>query len=154
MRKASLRRLAFSFLAFVAVSPLVAQCDVDDARLWCADLATPGMFGTPTDGDKLGFALAFVDFNGDGRDDLAVGAPFKDDSEGHVYVLRSDGAALSNVGVYDRGLSLTEASPDSQFGHALARRRNLAQGAVEDLIVGAPLADRAIDGPGCGPLEV
>ena len=37
-----------------------------------------GLLGTPEEGDFFGWALATGDFNGDGRDDLAIGAPLHD----------------------------------------------------------------------------
>ena len=37
--------------------------------------------------DRFGFALAAGDFNGDGLDDLAIGAPGEDGAAGAVYVL-------------------------------------------------------------------
>ena len=71
-------------------------------------------------GDSFGFALAAADFDGDGRDDLAVSAPFEDSGAflnvGAVHVLRG-----SNIGLLssDSRLLLGPASPDA-FGFALA----------------------------------
>lgn len=44
---------------------------VDDNQIWFQD--QPGIEGTSEEGDQFGISLASGDFNGDGRDDLAVG---------------------------------------------------------------------------------
>src|SRR5262245_49070346 len=47
---------------------------------------------SPQAGALLGYAVACGDFNGDGFDDLAAGAPGEDGFDGRVYVFMSDGA--------------------------------------------------------------
>jgi FG-GAP repeat len=58
--------------------------------------------GATEGGDQFGFALAAGDFNNDGFDDLAVGAPFEDAASirdaGAVSVLYGSGAGLTSVG--------------------------------------------------------
>lgn len=39
---------------------------------------SPGVPGDPETDDRFGWAVAAGDFNGDGRDDLAIGAPYED----------------------------------------------------------------------------
>ena len=49
-------------------------------KLWSQD--NPGVPGHAQVGDEFGSALAVGDFNGDGEDDLAIGAPSEDDEDG------------------------------------------------------------------------
>ena len=61
-----------------------------------------GLLGTPEEGDFFGWALAAGDFNGDGHDDLAVGAPLHDYSNqtdsGEIQVLYGSGSGLVATG--------------------------------------------------------
>ena len=67
--------------------------------------ATAGVPGTSEDGDRFGFALAAMDIDCDGFDDLAIGAPFEDISDtpsrtdaGSVTVLFGSASGLSGSG--------------------------------------------------------
>jgi hypothetical protein len=60
-------------------------------------LQTNGSLGSNQKGDFYGFALAAGDVNGDGRDDLAVGAPMHYDV-GEVYVLYGSPTGVNGTG--------------------------------------------------------
>lgn len=74
---------------------------IDDARSasWSQD--TSGVLGTAEAGDRFGEALAAGDWNGDGRTDLAIGAPYEDGGAadmGLVHELLGGGAGISATG--------------------------------------------------------
>jgi hypothetical protein len=59
--------------------------------LWSQN--SPGIEGVAEAGDLFGDALAAGDFNGDGRADLAIGAPGENNARGVVHVLYGAAAA-------------------------------------------------------------
>jgi FG-GAP repeat len=74
--------------------------------------------GTPTEaGDLFGTALAAGDFNGDGRDDLAIGAPGEDiaiptpDPTIFLTTPGQDAGVVTVINGSPRGLSLTQQAP-------------------------------------------
>jgi hypothetical protein len=105
--------------------------------------ATPAYWATLTEtpffaagaGDELGTAIAAGDFNDDGRQDLAIGAP--DRSGGRVLVFRGRATLppLAFESISQAGLGENEAG--DQFGMALATGELDGTG-PDDLVVGAP----------------
>jgi FG-GAP repeat len=94
-------------------------------------------------GDSFGFALAAGDFNNDGNDDLAVGAPFEDAGSifeaGAVNVLPGSAAKLTGVGsqifTQDTAGVGSAAEGGDFFGLALAAG-DFNQDTFDDLAVG------------------
>jgi hypothetical protein len=106
--------------------------------------------GDPEEGDRLGWALAAGDFDGDAFDDLAIGVPFKDGGignivdGGHVIVLPGavGGFDLQQVQFWSEdsfpGTAIVESG--DQFGFALAAG-DFDDDGHDDLAIGAPGQD-------------
>ncbi|MDW6065806.1 FG-GAP-like repeat-containing protein [Streptomyces sp. FXJ1.4098] len=86
---------------------------------------TAGVPGAAEAGDHFGAAVRLGDTDGDGKDDLAVGAPDEDGtytSSGAAWVLRGGTGGLTTTGVVSFGpnaLGVPEA--DAQLGRGFAR---------------------------------
>jgi hypothetical protein len=118
--------------------------------------STSGVPGSSEEGDAFGFSLAFGDFNGDSRKDLAVGAPAEsvgsDQATGTVVVLPSNGSMLTSVNSkgWTQDTSGVPGSAESfdLFGFALATGDVNGDKRAE-LMIGAPgeaIGDRAFAG--------
>jgi FG-GAP-like repeat/FG-GAP repeat len=87
--------------------------------------ATAGVPGVAEAGDHFGRAVWLGDANGDGRADLAVGAPDEDGTysdSGAAWVLRGQGAGLTTTGVVSFGpISLGAPEKGATLGSAFAR---------------------------------
>ena len=105
---------------------------------------------TNHDGDRFGTALAAGDFNGDGYDDLAVSAPFKDDD--HSGQVITDTGIVLVVPGSSEGLRLSQTYPlynayqgiGDHFGASLAAGNFNADFTFvkyADLVVGMPGLD-------------
>jgi hypothetical protein len=101
------------------------------------------------DGDEFGFQVAGVgDVNGDGYDDLAVGARGYDTSVnppagqdiGRVYVFFG-GPGLVGIGAERAEVARTGLLPGEEFGTAVAGAGDTDGDGFADLLVGAPLRD-------------
>ena len=100
----------------------------------------------PESGDSFGYALAAGDFDDDGLDDLAVGAPYEDragvSDSGVVSVFSGSSSGLTSVGsrVVDFPTLGFLASVADRFGHVLATGDVDGDG-FADLAVGVPYVD-------------
>jgi hypothetical protein len=115
--------------------------------------------GTSTLHDHLGAALATGDFDGNGADDLAMGAPGRDDggsnSAGAVHVVHGyapDGLTFAGQGLLNYASFGQGLSDDDRFGAALAAG-NFDQSPFfcfvsgpcqDDLAIGVPGDDRLL----------
>ena len=105
-----------------------------------------GAHGWSEPGDRFGEALAVGDFNGDGCDDLAIGAPGEaphaDPAGGAINVLYGSVNGLVGGQLYYQSLPAIEGATelDDRWGASLAAGNILPEpGAVRDeLVVGAP----------------
>ncbi|WP_193215014.1 integrin alpha [Luteolibacter marinus] len=88
--------------------------------------------GLPDEARYFGFSLASLNADGDGVPDLAVGAPGQNGGNGAVLVYSGADGSLISTGT--GGLQ-------SQYGTALANAGDQDGDGLDDLFVGAPLAD-------------
>ena len=115
--------------------------------------ATSGINGAAEAGDEFGLTLAAGDFNDNGRDDLAVGAPGEGIGEatgaGKVHVLfgGTNGIRLSKHEAYRLGKGRMPGAPGANGGFS----RAIAVGDIDgddraDMVVGAPGQTMGNDG--------
>ncbi|MEO8195628.1 MAG: hypothetical protein ABI689_02785 [Thermoanaerobaculia bacterium] len=123
----------------LAGAPVLAQLSAAGSQFWTQE--SPGFAETAQDGAQLGSAFAVGDFDGDGYDDLAVGAPWYDYvstpsvlDNGAVFVLPGGANGLHTGSEHKRLLVLR-----TRFGAALAAGDFDGDG-YDDLAVGAPKA--------------
>ncbi len=126
-------------------------------QLWHRN--TAGVAGRTGAGDQFGFSLAAGDFDDDGFDDLAVGAPFdrvgRRARAGSVNVLRGSANGLTGVGdrLWHRNVAGVNgtAGRNDLFGASLATG-DLDGDGFDDLAIGAPGDDVGSTG-GAGSVQ-
>jgi hypothetical protein len=98
----------------------------------------------PGDGDAFGFSVATGDFNHDGFDDAALGAPGRDNRAGAVIVVYGGPGGLntSTAQIFEQGVGGIAGVRQSgaEFGYALASGDFNGDGAA-DLAIGSPRYD-------------
>jgi len=110
--------------------------------------ASSGVVGAAEPGDGFGAALAAGDFNGDGKCDLAVGAPDQSvgsvDDAGTVTVLLGGTSGITGTGSQQWSKASSgvpgTATEGDEFGTALAAGK-ITSSAHADLVVGTPYAN-------------
>ena len=129
------------------------------AQSWSQD--SDGIVSDPLENENFGFSLAAGDFNGDKKDDLAIGVPGQSVHEivtiaagtrnvnpsgtgaGAVHILPGSSSGLTATGAqfWNQDLIFGSGSePGDQFGRALAAGDFNADGKV-DLAIGVPRED-------------
>jgi len=101
---------------------------------------TPTLFDEGSSGEQFGSAIAVADFNGDGKDDIVIGAPGWRSQDGRWFIYYGGDSPITGSDVTKLG------SSDQNLGSAFATGMivdNAWNGA--DLVVGAP-ADATNDG--------
>jgi len=136
---ASFRTLCLASIAVVVGGvPSAAQLSIAGNQLWRQGAA--GILDVSDEGDRFGQALAAGDFNGDGWDDLAIGALGENDSRGIVNVIYGSHGGLTSGGnqLWEQGVGGIDgnAEPNDRFGVAVASG-DLNGDGYGDLIIGA-----------------
>jgi FG-GAP repeat protein/Big-like domain-containing protein len=125
-----------------------APTNVDLAQITTTQAQLGMRIAGAADGDFAGSTVSGGDLNGDGLADAVVGAPLPLDGSGIAYVVYgqpvADPADLSLAGIAGaqaaRGMRIVGPG-GSEAGTALAATPDLNGDGIEDLLVGAPLAE-------------
>ena len=115
-----------------------------------ADASLVGL--EPEDGTGSSVASA-GDVNADGFDDLLIGAPLSDtlgDNAGVAYLVLGPVAGEIDLSIADATLRGKEV--DAEFGHAVAGAGDVNADGFDDLLIGAPYSDAALEDAGAAYL--
>lgn len=100
-------------------------------------------------GDAAGYQVHSAgDINGDGYDDLIIGAPFGDDggeAAGEAYVLFGHGGAFANIDLTNippgTGFTIVGDRAGDETGFSVAAAGDVNGDGFDDFVIGAPFAD-------------
>ncbi|MEW5871801.1 MAG: FG-GAP repeat protein [Chloroflexota bacterium] len=111
-------------------------------QIWYQD--SPNILDVSETDDQFGSTLAAGDFNGDGKDDLAIGVPYEDldgiVDAGMVNVLYGSETGISDTDqVWHQGIGLVPDDPElnDRFGYSLATG-DFDADTYDDLAIGVP----------------
>jgi len=101
--------------------------------------------------DSIGYSVSSAgDVNGDGLDDVILGAPYIGTggpygTSGTAYVVfgKADNADVDLPGIGERGFLITGIGDGDDFGFSVAGAGDVNGDGLDDLVIGAPLADPA-----------
>jgi uncharacterized protein (TIGR03437 family) len=135
---------ALALAVLLGATPSLAQLSTAGNQLWRQ--GADGIAGNSESNDRFSSTLAAGDFNGDGWDDLAVGAPGESSSRGIVHVIYGGPGGLSSAGnqTWEQGVGGIDGNAESNdfFGGAVAAGDFNGDG-FDDLVVGASGEDDA-----------
>jgi hypothetical protein len=98
-------------------------------------------------GAQLGFAVGTAgDVNGDGYSDIIVGAPYRNSSEGRVYVFYGSAAGLNPTGTADWQKDSSDLG--AEYGYSVGTAGDVNGDGYADIILGAPLMSGDVDNEG------
>ncbi|MEH2324089.1 MAG: hypothetical protein V7K32_11035 [Nostoc sp.] len=105
--------------------------------------------------DSSGNVSSAGDINGDGIDDLIIGAPFASakDFSGQSYVVfgsKKSFAAQLNLSTLNgtNGFAINGINPEDRSGYSVSSAKDINGDGIDDLIIGAPFADPNGDNSG------
>ncbi len=133
-----------AWLAFMPAGELQAQVSADVASLPGIKLSGEAAF------DNLGSSVSAVgDVNGDGIDDVVIGAPFADpngNDSGTMYVVFGSATGFSSppeLSTLDgtNGFKLFGEATFDQSGRSVSAAGDVNGDGIDDLLIGAPYAD-------------
>ena len=106
-------------------------------------------------GEGAGFSVSRAgDFNGDGYEDLIVGAPFADDGGGRAYLIFGHAGQFTNLDLGNltpsSGFIIRGGNAGDEAGISVSTAGDVNHDGYGDLIVGAPFADSHGDAAGAG----
>ena len=103
-------------------------------------------------GDRSGQVLSSAgDVDGDGLDDLLIGAPDQDDSAGDAgktYILLASQLSNNTIGLQDADLALVGESTNDHAGISVASAGDVDQDGLADILVGAFNSSEGGEGAG------
>ncbi len=106
-------------------------------------------------GDEVGYAVSGAgDFNGDGIDDAIIGAPYGNNGTGQSYIIfgNEEWSAIFNLKDLNgkNGFAINGINKGDGSGFSLSGVEDINNDGINDVIIGAPYANKGSDSHGTG----